>query len=181
MTGGSGSPLIRDSTAADVAAIQAIYGHHVAHGVASFELDEPDMTAMIRRRDAVLEAGLPHLVAEIGGAVLGFTCAGPYRGRPAYRHTLETTVYVDPETVGRGVGRALLGALVERCAGLGYRQMVAVVGDSANAPSIRLHEAPGFERVGLLRSVGFKHGRWLDSVVMQRDLGDGDRTPPEDD
>ena len=171
-------PTIRDSTAADIGAILAIYAHHVEHGVASFELTPPDVAEMTRRRDAALAAGLPYLVAEVGGAVAGFACAAPYRGRPAYRHTLETTVYVAPASLGRGVGRALLGALIGRCEDLGYRQLIAVIGDSANAPSIKLHEALGFDRAGLLRAVGFKHGRWLDSVILQRGLGDGDTTPP---
>ncbi len=173
-----GEPAIRDSTATDIGAILAIYAHHVEHGVASFELAPPDVAEMARRRDAVLTAGLPYLVAEVGGAVAGFACAGPYRGRPAYRHTLETTVYVAPDWLGHGVGRALLGALIGRCGDLGYRQMIAVIGDSANAPSIKLHEALGFRHAGLLRAVGFKHGRWLDSVILQRGLGDGDRTLP---
>jgi L-amino acid N-acyltransferase YncA len=110
--------------------------------------------------------------------VAGFACAGPYRARPTYRNSLETTIYVDPAVAGRGAGRALMAALVARCEDLGYRQMIAVIGDSGNAASIKLHEAVGFRQVGLLRSVGYKHGRWLDSVFMQRDLGHGDRTPP---
>ena len=169
---------IRDSTAADIEAIRAIYAHHVEHGVASFEQSPPGIAEMARRRDAVLDAGLPYLAAEAGGGLAGFACAGPYRGRPAYRHTLETTVYVAPDSLGRGVGRALLEALIERCENLGYRQLIAVIGDSANAPSIKLHEALGFQRAGLLRAVGFKHGRWLDSVILQRRLGDGDKTLP---
>ncbi len=171
-------PTIRDATEADIEAIRVIYAHHVEHGVASFELAAPDAAETARRRDAVLAAGLPYLVAEAGGGVAGFACAGPYRGRPAYRHTLETTVYVAPNSLGRGVGRALLGALIARCEGLGYRQMIAVIGDSANEPSIKLHEALGFQHAGLLRAVGFKQGRWLDSVILQRRLGEGDTTLP---
>ena len=171
MTGGL-APIVRNSGAADITAIQALYSHHVAHGVASFEDTPPNVAEMARRRDAVLAAGLPHLVAVLDGAVAGYACAGPYR------NSLETTVYVDPDMQGRGVGRALMAILIERCANLGYRQMIAVIGDSANQPSIKLHEAVGFRHVGLLRAVGHKHGRWLDSVFMQRDLGDGDRTAP---
>jgi L-amino acid N-acyltransferase YncA len=178
MTGGL-APLVRDSTSADIPAIQTIYGHHVIHGVASFEDAAPDVEEMTRRRDEVLAAGLPYLVAELDGAVAGFACATRYRSRPAYRNSLETTVYIAPEALGQGAGRALLGVLVERCAGLGYRQIIGVIGDSDNTASIKLHEAVGFRQAGLLRSVGFKHGRWLDSVFMQRDLGNGDRTPPD--
>lgn len=176
---GRAAPTVRDSRTADIAAIQTLYGHHVVHGVASFEDAPPDGAEMTRRRDAVVAAGLPHLVAVLDGAVAGYACAGPYRARPAYRNSLETTVYVAAEFQGRGVGRALMTALIGRCQDLDYRQMIAVIGDSANGPSIKLHETVGFHQVGLLRAVGYKHGRWLDSVFMQRDLGDGDRTAPD--
>jgi phosphinothricin acetyltransferase len=128
----------------------------------------------VRARD------LPYLVAEADGRVLGYAYAAPYRARPAYRHTLEDSVYVDRDSTGRGVGRMLLERLVTECAARGYRQLVAVIGDSANRPSIALHEACGFARVGLLPAVGFKLGRWVDSVLMQRALGDGDRTLPRE-
>jgi L-amino acid N-acyltransferase YncA len=126
----------------------------------------------------VLGRGLPYLVAELEGKIAGYAYAVPYRTRPAYRHTVEDSVYVDPSAARRGVGRALLDALVGACTALGHRQMIAVIGDSANAASIRLHEACGFARAGLLPSVGFKHGRWVDSVLMQRALGPGDAVPP---
>ncbi len=174
----AGAPAVRDATAADVSAIQAIYAHHVLHGLSSFEETPPDIDEIARRRDAVVSRNAPYLVAELGGAVVGYAYATPVRPRPAYRFTVENTVYVAPDAIGRGVGRALLGALIERCAALGYRQMIAVIGDSANAASIGLHEAMGFRRAAHLASVGFKFGRWVDSVMLQRPLGDGDATRP---
>ncbi|MBN8874648.1 MAG: N-acetyltransferase [Rhodospirillales bacterium] len=169
---------IRASTDEDLAAITAIYGHHVRHGTASFELDPPTLAEMTARRAAILAKGMPYLVAADGTTVLGYTYAGPYRPRPAYADTVENSIYMRHDLTGRGVGRLLLTALVTACADLGLRQMVAVVGDSANQPSIRLHERCGFRRVGTLTAVGWKFGRWLDSVMLQRALGDGDRTPP---
>ncbi len=170
---------IRDAAEADLPAIQAIYAHHVVHGSASFELEPPDLAEMTARRAGLLARGLPYLVAERDGAVAGYCYAGPYRPRPAYRHTLEVSVYVAPDQARRGIGRLLLGTLVARCEALGYRQLIAIVGDSANAASIGLHEALGFRRTGLLASVGWKHGRWLDSVFLQRALGPGETTPPQ--
>lgn len=170
--------LIRPSTPDDLPAIQAIYAHHVLHGIASFEEVPPDAAELGRRRADVLARGLPHVVAERGGAVIGFAYAGPYRTRPAYRHTVEDSVYVAHGLAGGGVGRALLERVVALCEAAGCRQMVAVIGDSGNAGSIRLHESLGFQRVGLLPSVGFKLGRWVDSVLMQRALGAGDSVPP---
>lgn len=172
--------LLRPSAEADLPAIQAIYAHHVLNGAGSFELVPPDLAEMAARRRTILERGLPYLVAERQGAVAGYAYAGPYRPRPAYRHTLEVSVYVAPDRQRLGLGRLLLGGLVERCEALGCRQLVAVVGDSANAGSIGLHEALGFRRAGVLRSVGWKHGRWLDSVFLQRALGPGDAEPPRD-
>ncbi len=171
-------PTIRDATETDIEVIRAIYTHHVEHGLASFELSPPDAAEIARRRAAIREAGLPYLAAEVDGAVCGFAYAGPYRPRPAYRHTVEDSVYVAAGASGRGIGRALLAALVERCTALGYRQMVAVIGDSENASSIGLHEAQGFRRAAVLQSVGFKFGRWVDSVILQRGLGEGDKTLP---
>ena len=162
---------VRASRAEDAAAIAAIYGHHVVHGLATFEETPPDAAAIAARRAALVAGGYPHLVAVAAAAVVGFAYAGPYRSRPAYRFTVENSVYV--EAAGRGIGRALLGALIARCEDAGFRQMVAVIGDSANAASIGLHRALGFRRVGTLDSVGFKHGRWVDSVIMQRPLGPG--------
>jgi len=161
-----------------VPALAALYAHHVLNGLASFEITPPDAAEIGRRRDEILARKLPYLVAELGESVAGYAYAAPYRARPAYRYTLEDSVYVDPAAARRGVGRALLGALVEACAALGYRQMIAVIGDSGNAASIGLHAACGFARIGVLPSVGFKHGRWVDSVLMQRALGPGDAAAP---
>lgn len=174
----SAAPLVRPSVAGDPPAITGIYAHHVRHGLASFEETPPDVAEMTRRRTAVLAAGDVYLVAERDGRVAGYAHAGPYRARPAYRHSVETTVYVAPDGMRRGVGRALLAALIKACTAQGYRQMIAVVGDTGNDASIGLHEALGFERVGQLRAIGYKFGRWVDSVILQRALGDGDETPP---
>jgi L-amino acid N-acyltransferase YncA len=177
----AGDLAIRPAEAGDVPAIQAIYAHHVLHGVASFEEEPPDHAEMSRRLADVQRRGLPYLVAEDrpgSGAILGFAYAGPYRARPAYRYALEDSVYVLPGKGGRGIGSALLGGLIERCTALGYRQMIAVIGDSANLGSISLHARHGFRNVGTLVAVGFKHGRWVDSVFMQRALGPGDETLP---
>lgn len=173
------SLTIRDSRDADIPAIAAIYGHWVTHGLASFELEPPDAAEMAHRRRAALDGGYPYIVAEgVGGAVLGYAYAGPYRTRPAYRFAVENSIYVAPEAAGGGVGRALLPALIERCTRAGFRLMVAVIGDSANAASIRLHARCGFAHAGLLPAVGWKHGRWVDSVLMTRALGEGSATPP---
>jgi L-amino acid N-acyltransferase YncA len=182
--GGAGSavaapPAIRACVAADVQAIAAICAHHVLNGLASFEIVPPDEPEIARRRDEVLAQALPYLVAELDGRVAGYAYAAPYRSRPAYRHTLEDSVYVDPAAARRGVGRVLLAALLAECAALGYRQMIAVIGDSGNAASIGLHEACGFTRTGLLPSVGYKQRRWVDSVFMQCPLGPGDSAAPE--
>lgn len=173
-------PAIRPSTEADLPAIAAIYGHHVRHGLASFEYDPPPAEELGRRRAEVLRLFLPHLVAEADGRVLGFAYASLYRTRPGYAHVVEDSVYVAPDATGRGAGRALLGAVIDACTAMGRRQMVAVIGDSANAGSIGLHRAMGFRIVGTLSSIGWKHGRWVDSVLMQRALGDGDATPAPD-
>ena len=173
--------LVRDAADGDMAAVQAIYAEHVLKGLASFEEVPPDVAEMDRRRAAVLELGLPYRVAECAGTVKGFACAGPYRYRQAYRYSLENSVYVAPGLERRGVGRALLEALIARCTALGLRQMIAVVGDSGHLPSIVFHESLGFTRIGTLRAVGFKFGRWVDSVILQRALGDGGQTPPRQD
>ena len=174
----SGATVIRASRPGDVPALAALYAHHVLNGLASFEIAPPDAGEIARRREEVLARGLPYLVAEAGGVVAGYAYAAPYRSRPAYRYTLEDSVYVDPAAARRGIGRALLDALIEACAALGYRQMIAVIGDSGNAASIGLHAACGFARIGVLPSVGFKHGRWVDSVLMQRALGPGGAVAP---
>ena len=169
---------VRASRERDLAAITAIYSHHVLHGLASFEVEPPDAAEMARRRADVLARGLPYLVAEQDGRVAGYAYAAPYRMRPAYRYTLENSVYIDPGILGRGAGRVLLEALVEACARAGYRQLLAVIGASANSASIGLHAACGFKQVGLLPGVGFKFGRWVDSVLMQKELGEGERSAP---
>ena len=169
---------IRPSEERDLGAIAAIYAHHVLHGLATFELVPPDAAEMRRRRAHVLALGLPYLVAEIDGRIAGYAYAAPYRERPAYRYTLEDSIYIDREMVGRGAGRALLDALIAACARAGYRQLVAVIGDSANQASIGVHAACGFKYAGRLTSVGFKFGRWVDGVFMQRELGEGDRSLP---
>ena len=169
---------VRSAREADITQIAAIYAHYVLHGLASFELDPPDTAEMARRYRNVVTLGLPYLVAELGGRVAGYAYAAPYRTRPAYRYTLENSIYVHHECAGAGVGSALMTPLIEACAAAGCRQMVAVIGDSANHPSISLHEKFGFARVGLLPAVGWKFGRWVDSVLMQRALGPGDTSPP---
>lgn len=169
---------MRPALAEDLPAIQAIYAHHVLHGLGSFEEQPPALEELRRRYDDLMRRGLPYLVAEFGGAVAGYGYCAPYRARSAYRYALEDSVYVRQDVQGRGVGTAILSELVRRCEALGYRQLVAVIGDSAHAASMGLHAAHGFLRVGTLRSVGFKFGRWIDSVIMQRPLGAGDGTKP---
>jgi phosphinothricin acetyltransferase len=169
---------VRPATPEDLPAIQSIYAHHVLHGLASFEEAPPPVEEMRRRYDDVRARGLPYLAADFGGTLVGYGYCAPYRSRSAYRYSLEDSVYVRGGSEGRGVGSALLGALIERCESLGYRQIIAVIGDSANLASINLHASYGFVRVGTLRSAGFKLGRWVDSVLMQRPLGPGDGSPP---
>ncbi|WP_188259215.1 GNAT family N-acetyltransferase [Azospirillum tabaci] len=171
---------IRDSRPDDLRRIQTIYTHHVLTGTASFEEAPPGLDELARRRDDVLVRGMPYVVAETDGRVIGYAYAGPYRLRSAYRYSVEDSIYLDPECTGRGAGRALLAALIDRCTAAGCRQMIAVIGDSDNAASIGLHRSLGFESAGLLRAVGFKFGRWVDSVLMQRPLGYGNATPPDD-
>lgn len=179
MTAVSGPPpVIRASRDADVAAIAAIYAYHVLHGVASFEEVPPGTDEIARRRDAILGHGLPYLVAERGGRVVGYCYAGPFRPRSSYRFTLEDSIYIDAAELGRGIGRALLTPLIARCGELGYRQMVAVIGGSETIASIRLHAALGFAHTGLLPAVGLKFGRWIDIVLMQRALGSGATSLP---
>jgi len=170
---------IRDATDDDLTAIQAIYAHHVKHGLASFEEAPPDIAEIAHRRDTARSSGLPYLVAEQNGAVRGYAYASRFRTRSAYRYTVEDSVYVAPDALGAGIGSALLTELIIRCTGLGFRQMIAVIGDSANRASIGLHTKHGFAEVGLMRSIGFKFGRWVDGVRMQRPLGEGDTTLPE--
>lgn len=170
---------IRPVEESDIAAVTAIYGHHVLHGKASFEETAPTEDDMLGRMQALLAGGYPYLVAEREGSVAGYTYAGPYRTRPAYRNSVENSVYVSPEHAGAGIGARLLAALIETCTEKGFRQMIAIIGDSANDASVRLHRRCGFAHVGTIANVGFKHGVWLDSVIMQRTLGDGAETPPD--
>jgi L-amino acid N-acyltransferase YncA len=171
---------IRPARAADIPAITRIYAHAVEHGTASFELIPPDEAEMARRMADLLGKGYPYLVAENDDALAGYAYAGPYRTRPAYRLTVENSVYIAHDRHRRGAGRALLASLIEACAACGFRQMIAVIGDSRRqAASIGLHRALGFHHVGILEDVGFKHGRWLDSVLMQRSLGPGNMSGPE--
>ncbi len=171
---------VRPARPEDLPRIHEIYAHHVLNGLASFEETPPDLAEMTRRFEATRERGMPYLTAEDTDTkeVLGYAYAGPYRPRPAYRFSVENSVYVAPGLEGRGVGRALLEELIARCTALGLRQMIAVVGDSGHLPSIAFHESLGFTRIGTLRAIGFKFGRWVDSVILQRALGDGGETPP---
>jgi L-amino acid N-acyltransferase YncA len=171
--------VLRDSAPDDDESIAAIYAHHVRVGLGTFEETPPPAEEMRRRREAVLALDLPFMVAATEGRVVGYAYAALYRTRSAYRFTVEDSIYVARDFARCGVGRALLMRLVERCSALGYRQMVAVIGDSANAASIRLHETAGFVRIGVQPAVGFKHGRWIDCVLMQRVLGAGAATLPK--
>ena len=162
--------IVRPAAAGDMARVQAIYAHHVLNGTASFEEIPPDLAEMQRRRDAVLTAGLPYLVAENDGAIIGYGYAGVYRTRTAYRHTAEDSVYLAPDATGLGAGRALLAQVIAQSAAAGYRELVAIIGDSGNTASIGLHRALGFRDVGTLRNVGLKFGRWLDTVIMQHTI-----------
>jgi len=170
--------IIRECEPRDIATITQIYAHHVLHGLATFEIEPPDTEEMERRRRTTIERGFPYLVAERTGEIVGYSYVGPYRPRDAYRYTVENSVYIRPDSIRQGIGRMLVSALIAECERGGLRQMVAVIGDSANHASIRLHESLGFELVGTLWSVGFKFGRWVDSVLMQRELGAGDREAP---
>ncbi len=173
----------RPALPADIPAITAIYADGVVNGTASFEIVPPDEAEMSRRMKALTDRNYPFVVAENGEGqnrrLLGFAYAGPYRERPAYRNTVEDSVYLAPEARGQGIGGVLLKLLIDVSTARGYRQMIAIIGDSENAPSIRLHRAAGFDAVGTLKSVGFKHGRWLDVVIMQRALGPADSTRPD--
>ena len=170
--------VVRPATRDDVPAIAAIYADAVLEGSASFEIAPPDEAEMGRRVARILELGLPYLVAEQDREVVGYAYAGPYHTRPGYRFTLETSIYVSPRAQRGGIGAALLEALIDQAEALGYRQMIAVIGDEENAGSVAVHRRFGFRHVGVLKSVGRKHGRWLSSVLMQRALGEGDDAPP---
>jgi len=169
---------IRDAFERDFDSIQKIYSHYVTNGLASFELFPPDKKELLFRWSQIRVLNHPYLVAEVVDKVVGYAYASTYRQRPAYEYTLENSVYVSPDFLDRGIGTQLLDKLIEVCANLGYRQLIAVIGDSENYPSFSLHQKCGFERVGLLPSTGFKHGKWVDTVLMQRHVGNGDKTPP---
>ena len=187
MTIAAAAVRVRDARLDDLPRIQGIYAHHVLNGLASFEEVAPDVAEIRRRYEATLAQGLPYIAAEIAAAggpgapppvVAGYAYAGPYRTRPAYRFSVEDSVYIAPDCQGHGIGRALLAELIGRCTALGFRQMIAVIGYSDNAASIGLHRSLGFTPAGTLKSVGFKFGRWVDSVTMQRPLGAGDSDTP---
>jgi len=171
-------PEIRSATEADLATITEIYEHAVRYGTATFELVPPDLAEMARRFRALMDGGFPYLVATVEGRVIGYAYAGPYRPRPAYRFTVENSIYLQPSTHRRGIGLQLLQRLIPECEARGFRQMIAVIGDSANAGSIGLHTKCGFQMIGTHASVGLKFGRWLDTVMMQRALGEGGSTLP---
>lgn len=170
--------LIRPSSAADLPAIQAIYAQAVLHGTGTFETEVPELAEMARRREEVLGRGLPWLVAERAGAVLGYAYANYFRPRLAYRFCLEDSIYLHPQAQGQGLGRLLLAELIARCEAAGARQMLAVIGDADNQGSIGVHQALGFTRTGLLANAGWKFERWLDVVLMQRQLGAGHHSAP---
>jgi len=171
-------PVIRAATPRDIAAVTRIYADAVRHGTATFEIEAPDETEMVRRHKALCDGGYPYLVAEVEGVVAGYAYAGPYRARPAYKWSVEDSIYVAPEMHRQGIGALLLTKLIAESADRSFRQMIAVIGDSAQTGSIAVHAKAGFSHIGTLRAVGFKHGRWLDTVLMQRPLGSGDATPP---
>ena len=172
--------LIRAAAPTDLPAITAIYRHAVLHGTATFELDPPDLAEMTRRYEALAAAGFPYLVAVMEDIVVGYAYAGPYRPRPAYRFTVENSVYLEPAAQGRRIGTRLMQDLIAASEQRGYRQMIAVIGDSANAASIGVHARAGFEMIGTHPTVGFKFGRWLDTVMMQLALGEGGGTIPKE-
>ena len=169
---------IRPAAEPDLPAITAIYDHAVRHGTATFELVPPDLAEMTRRFNALMDGGFPYFVAELDGRVVGYAYAGAYRPRPAYRFTVENSIYLDPAIHRRGIGLELMQRLIIECEARGFRQMIAVIGDSANAGSIGVHRRCGFQMIGTHPDVGFKFGRWLDTVMMQRPLGEGATTLP---
>ena len=173
-------PTLRPATPADIPAITAIYRPAVLQGTASFELEPPGEAEMLRRFEAITGAGYPYFVAEIDGRVAGYAYASAYRTRPGYRFTVENSVYIAADVQGKGIGRALLAKLIEACTVRGFRLMVAIIGDSASFASITLHRRAGFKFSGTIHSVGYKFGRWLDSVVMELPLGEGDTSAPKE-
>ncbi len=172
-------PTIRPCQDADLPVVTTIYAHHVLHGTGTFETEPPTLADMTARRADVLARGLPYLVAEESGQVLGFAYCNWFKPRPAYRFSAEDSIYLAPEAAGKGLGRLLLTALATEAQAVGVRKLIAVIGDSANAGSVGVHQALGFTRVGVLKSCGWKFGQWRDVVLMEKVLGDGDQTPPE--
>jgi phosphinothricin acetyltransferase len=170
--------LIRAANDDDIDAIQAIYSHHVTHGLGTFETEPPGASEMRRRHGQITADGFPYLIAADAERVLGYAYANHFRTRAAYRNTVEDSIYIAPDALGRGLGKALLQALIDRCTAQGLRQMLAVIGDSGNAASIRLHRSCGFEHIGVMNAVGRKFDRWVDVVIMQRALGPGAAAPP---
>ncbi|MEZ5812581.1 MAG: N-acetyltransferase family protein [Rhizobiaceae bacterium] len=174
------STLLRPAAETDVAAITEIYADAVLHGAASYEIEPPAADEMMRRFRSLVGRGFPYLVADVDGAVAGYAYAGPFRERPAYRYVVENSVYVTPRAKGRGIGRRLLDRLIEETAARGYRQMIAVIGDGGDhSASVKLHEAAGFSHAGKITGSGFKHGRWLDTVIMQLAMNGGTATLPK--
>jgi len=172
------SIFIRASTAQDMRTVTSIYAYEVERGLATFEIDVPDVEEMMRRRLSILKQGLPFLVAVKKGDVLGYAYASPFRPRPAYRFTVEDSIYISPAAQGQGIGKRLLMEVIDFCETRGYRQMIAAIGDSANTGSIGLHRSLGFDKMGIQKSVGFKLDRWVDVVIMQRTLGEGGTVLP---
>ena len=172
------SVVIRSAVAADITGITRIYTHAVLYGTASFEIEPPDEAEMARRQQVLLDGGYPYLVAARGDRIAGYAYAGPYRPRPAYRFSVEDSIYVAADAHRLGIGRRLLTELIEAATQRGFRQMIAIIGDSGQTPSIEVHDRAGFRMVGTIEATGFKHGRWLDTVIMQRALGDGASTVP---
>jgi L-amino acid N-acyltransferase YncA len=173
----SGATL-RPAKAGDIPAITRIYADAVTRGTASFELTAPDQAEMTRRYETLVSTGYPYLIAELSGSLAAYAYAGPYRARPAYKWTIENSIYVAPDFHRRGIGLLLLKRLIAETEARGFRQMIAVIGDSAQTPSIALHAAAGFTPIGTLRAVGFKQGKWLDTPLMQLALGKSDTAPP---
>lgn len=174
-------PLIRPSLDKDIPAITAIYAHHVLHGTGTFETEPPSVADMTTRRADVLSKGLPYLVAEDDGRIVGFAYGNWFKPRPAYRYSVEDSIYLAPDLHRKGLGRALLTELLARCESVGIRKMMAIIGDSANAGSVGVHRALGFEQVGKIESCGWKFGAWRDIVIMQKTLGVGNTQPPAQD
>jgi phosphinothricin acetyltransferase len=172
---------LRDAVAADMATVTAIYAQDVTGGTGTFELEAPDLGEMMRRHANILALGMPWIVAEARGKVVGYAYAGPFRLRPAYRYTVEDSIYLDGDWRGKGLGKALLSELIARCEALGVRQMLGVIGDSANTGSVAVHRSCGFDMVGTMKSVGWKFDDWRDVVIMQKALGPGDATTPDAD